>query len=247
MVNLEDRVGSVGRPAPGTKAVLIRYDVEREDYVRDEAGRVVACAEGEAGELIGRISEGRTAAGRFEGYTSREESEKKILRDVFKTGDAWFRTGDLMRRAQGYYFVDRIGDTFRWKGENVSTQDVAEAIDLFEGVELCAVYGVEVPGGDGRAGMAAVVMRDRGEPDGAALYAHVAEMLPAYARPAFVRIQRAPELTSTLKLRKVELQRQGFEPARVSDPLFYRDDGRRAYLPLTQEVNDAIAAGTLRL
>src|SRR5262249_59308320 len=113
----------------------------------------------EPGEALGPISDGRSnAGGRFEGYTGRTESERKILRDVFKPGDAWFRTGDLMRKdaAGFFYFVDRLGDTFRWKGENVSTSEVAEAITSFPGVADATVYGVAVPGADGRAGMAAV-------------------------------------------------------------------------------------------
>jgi fatty-acyl-CoA synthase len=248
MVNLDDRVGSVGKPAPAMKAALVRYDVERDELVRTPDGGIVTCEVGEAGELLGGITGGRTAAGRFEGYTSKEASEKKILRDAFKKGDAWFRTGDLMRRdAEGYYyFVDRIGDTFRWKGENVSTQEVADAIGELPGVELSAVYGVELPGAEGRIGMAALRMREGVELDDAALFARVEEALPGYARPAFVRLLEAPDLTGTFKIRKVGLQREGFDPKTISDPLLYRDDAQRRYLPLLPEVADRIRAGTLR-
>jgi fatty-acyl-CoA synthase len=248
LVNLEGRVGSVGRPAPGTKLALIRYDVTRDAHPRDSAGRCIPCGVGEPGELVGRISHGRTAAGRFEGYTSAEASERKVLRDAFQPGDAWFRTGDLLRRdADGfYYFVDRIGDTFRWKGENVSTQEVSEALATVPGVLLCAVYGVELPGADGRAGMAALVLQQGASLDGDALYRHAREKLPAYARPAFVRLQREPDLTGTFKIRKLELQRQGFDPESVSEPLYYRDDERRAYLPLTPAVHARVRAGGLR-
>lgn len=250
MVNLEDRVGSVGRPVPGTRVALVRYDVAGEEHVRDADGRCVPCAVGEPGELIGEIRDGRTAAGRFEGYTSEKDTEKKVLRGVFRPGDRWFRTGDLLRRdAQGfYYFVDRIGDTFRWKGENVSTQEVAEALTRRPEIELCAVYGVEVPGCDGRAGMAALVLHDGGPAfDGAALYAHVTDALPAYARPAFLRVQSRPELTATYKLRKVELQAEGFDPDRVSDPLYYRDDATACFRPVTPKVLAALHSGDLKL
>jgi len=248
MVNLDDRVGSVGKPAPAMKAALVRYDVERDEHVRDEGGRLVPCEVGEVGELLGGISGGRTAAGRFEGYTSKDASEKKILRDAFKQGDAWFRTGDLMRRDEEgyYYFVDRIGDTFRWKGENVSTQEVADAIGELAGVELSAVYGVELPGAEGRVGMAALRMHEGAELDDAALYARVEEALPAYARPAFVRLLQAPDLTGTFKIRKVGLQREGFDPKTIADPLLYRDDARRRYLPLLPEIADRIRAGSMR-
>jgi fatty-acyl-CoA synthase len=248
MVNLEGQVGSVGRPAPGTRVELVRYDVAGDAHVRDAGGHCLPCGDCEPGELIGEIREGRTAAGRFEGYTSKEASEKKVLRDVFAPGDRWFRTGDLLRRdAEGfYYFVDRIGDTFRWKGENVSTQEVAEALTRRPEVELCAVYGVEVPGCEGRAGMAALVL---GEPafDASALYAHVRETLPAYARPAFLRLQPQAALTATFKLRKVELQAEGFDPDRVADPLYYRDDACERYELLTPDVAAGIRSGALKL
>jgi fatty-acyl-CoA synthase len=248
MVNLAGRAGSVGKAAPGTKIALVRFDVDRDAPVRDARGRCIACEVGEPGELLGRISEGRTAAGRFEGYTSREATEKKILRDVFAPGDAWFRTGDLLSRdADGYYyFVDRIGDTFRWKGENVSTQQVAEAVGGEPGVALCAAYGIAVPGADGRAGMAAVVLDPGAVLDGASLYARVERELPAYARPVFLRVSDAPDLTGTFKLRKVELQKQGFDPSASSDPILYRDDERRAYWPLDAGVHQRIASGALR-
>ena len=213
MVNLQGRAGSVGKPFPGMKIALVRYDTERDEVVRGADGRCQRCDTGEPGELLGHIAEGRSAAGRFEGYTSREATEKKILRNVFEEGDAWFRTGDLLRfDDEGfYYFVDRIGDTFRWKGENVSTQEVAEAMTSQPGVHLCAVYGVEVPGADGRAGMAAVTLEADTRLDGEALYYGLENALPNYARPAFVRIQQKPELTGTFKLRKVELQQQGYD------------------------------------
>jgi fatty-acyl-CoA synthase len=249
MVNLAGRVGSVGRPAPGLKVALVRFDPEREAPLRDAAGRCIPCAEGEPGELLGRISEGRTAAGRFEGYTSREASEKKVLRDVFSPGDAWFRSGDLLRRdADGYYhFVDRIGDTFRWKGENVSTEEVARALDALPAVAQSVVYGVEVPGAEGRAGMAALVLRDGEAFDGEALWAHVEKALPPFARPAFVRLPAGLETTTTLKLKKGPLREAGFDPARISDPLFVRDDARRAFVPLGPVEAAAIRSGALRL
>jgi fatty-acyl-CoA synthase len=248
MVNLQGRTGSVGKAPPGIDVALVRFDVEHGEVVRGPDGRCERCDLGEPGELLGRIKEGRSAAGRFEGYTSREATEKKILRDVFDEGDAWFRTGDLLSRdADGYYyFVDRIGDTFRWKGENVSTQEVAEAVTAQPGVELCAVYGVEVPGAEGRAGMAAVVLEPGANFDGEAFFRAIEAALPAYARPAFVRIQAAPEMTGTFKLRKVELQEQGFDCGASTDPILYRDDGRRAYLPVDADVVSRIERGEVR-
>ncbi len=252
LLNLDNKVGSVGRIP--TKllmdARLVRYDVERDEHLRSADGRLVECAAGEVGELIGALPrrEGDNR-GRFEGYTSKEATERKILRNAFSDGDSFFRTGDLLKQdAAGYfYFIDRIGDTFRWKGENVSTQEVAEAASAFPGVELANVYGVEVPGGDGRAGMAALVVSDARSFDTRAFYEHALSSLPSYAVPVFLRLQTEAEVTGTFKLRKVELQREGWDPAKLADPLFIRDDAARAYLPLDSERHAAVAAGEIRL
>src|ERR1700742_39686 len=187
--------------------------------VRLPGGLCIECLTNEVGEAIGGISK---RAGRdFEGYTKASETEKKILRDVFRKGDAWFRTGDLMRRdEQGYFFfVDRIGDTFRWKGENVATSEVAEALSAIAGIKEANVYGVTVPGMDGRAGMAALVV------DGAFDITTLAEKLEGhlapYARPVFLRLQPQIDVTGTFKQRKVDLVREGFDPSTISDPLYW--------------------------
>jgi fatty-acyl-CoA synthase len=252
MLNLDNKVGSVGRIPSRLlmDARLVRYDVEGDEHLRDASGRLVECKAGEVGELIGALP--RKAGdnrGRFEGYTSKEATERKILRNAFQEGDSFFRTGDLLKQdAHGYYyFVDRIGDTFRWKGENVSTQEVAEAVSAYPGVELANVYGVEVPGSDGRAGMAALVHSDPKVFDGRVFYAHVVSALPSYAVPVFLRLQVEAEVTGTFKLRKVELQREGWDPSRLSDPLYVRDDATRAYVLLDRERHRAIAAGDVRL
>jgi fatty-acyl-CoA synthase len=248
LVNLEGRPGSVGRLMPGMKAALIRYDIEADQPVRGPNGLCVECETGEPGELLGFIVEGRTAVGRFEGYTSEEATKKKILRDVLAKGDAWFRSGDLLRRdSEGFfYFVDRLGDTFRWKGENVSTQEVAEAASGHASIELAVAYGVEVPGADGRAGMVSVVQTAGAEFDGPGLYRRIEAGLPAYARPAFIRVQDDVEITGTFKVRKLDLQREGFDPTVVTDPLYYRDDEKRSFLPLDPAVHTRILEQEIR-
>jgi fatty-acyl-CoA synthase len=252
LLNRDNAVGSVGRVLlkPLSNARIVRYDVENDTHPRDREGFFVECAPGEVGEMIGRLPRSsQIAVGRFEGYTSGADTERKTLREVFRRGDAWFRTGDLLRRdARGYYyFVDRIGDTYRWKGENVSTQEVAELLGAFPGVQVVNVYGVRVPGHDGRAGMAAVVLRAGASFDGAAFHAFVAGRLPRYAAPAFVRLQGEADLTGTFKLRKFDLQKQGFDPRAVADPLFVRDDAALAYVPLTRELHDAVCASRFAL
>jgi fatty-acyl-CoA synthase len=238
VINLDNRPGSIGR-IPFRylhNGRLIRYDADMDTHPRDPRGFCIECRPGEVGEFIGHIRESRdTGARRFEGYLSAEDTERKILRDVFQPGDRWFRTGDLLREDEdGYfYFVDRVGDTFRWRSENVSTQEVGAILGACPGVETANVYGVEVPGEDGRAGMAALVLREGAAFDGAALFAYAGENLPRYAAPLFVRLCQEADVTGSLKLRKVDLQREGYDPERVKDPLFVRDEEARTYSPLT--------------
>jgi fatty-acyl-CoA synthase len=176
-----------------------------------------------------------------------QETEKKILRDAFSKGDAWFRTADLMRRdSHGYfYFVDRTGDTFRWKGENVATSEVAEALSVFPGIKEANVYGVEVPGGDGKAGMAALVTTPLF--DLTALSSYLEKNLPSFARPMFLRFQREIEVTSTFKQRKIELQKQGFDPTLIQDPLYVRVASAAHYTQLTPELYQDICEGKVKL
>ena len=247
LINLDNKPGSVGR-IPFKKlhnGRLIRYDIETDTHPRNAEGFCIECTPDEIGEFIGRIRAAKdTGVRRFEGYTSEAETERKILRNVFETGDAWFRSGDLLRRdADDYfYFVDRIGDTFRWKSENVSTQEVAAILNTFPGVEIANVYGVEVPGEAGRAGMVALVLQDGVRFDGNAFYAFTEQHLPRYAAPLFVRLPKEADVTGTFKLRKVDLKREGYDPRRVKDPLYVRDDHARAYVPLTAERADRVGA-----
>jgi fatty-acyl-CoA synthase len=237
LINVDNKIGACGRIPFRERhnGRLIRWDPETETHPRDAAGFCVECAPGEVGEFIGMIPNlPNSGAGRFEGYTSAEDTERKILRGVFQVGDAWYRSGDLLSRDADdyYYFVDRIGDTFRWKSENVSTQEVADALAGFPGLESANVYGVTVPGAEGRAGMAALVLTAPDAFDASAFYQFTAERLPSYAAPVYVRLVRQADVTTTFKLRKVDLQRDGFDPARVTDPLYVRDDKTRTYVRL---------------
>jgi fatty-acyl-CoA synthase len=247
LINLDNRVGAVGRMPQALRTAagvhIVRYDVERAEPVRDEGGHCVRCAPGEVGEAIGRIS----PLTRFEGYSDPEETERKILRDVFRDGDAYFRTGDLLScDEEGYfYFIDRIGDTFRWKGENVSTTEVAEVLGVLPAVREATVYGVPVPGVEGRAGMAAVVLE--GELDAGALARAVVEGLPAYARPLFPRICERIDATGTFKQLKRALIDEGYDPARVDDPLYFLDAAATTYRLLDDDAHRRIVSGDLRL
>jgi fatty-acyl-CoA synthase len=251
LFNVEGKPGAIGRiPSFLTHrfpAAIVRFDVETGAPLRGADGLCIRSRAGEVGEALGRIGEIKGGGGRFEGYTSAAETEKKVLRDVFAAGDAWFRTGDLMMRdAEGYFhFVDRIGDTFRWKGENVATLEIAEAVAPCPGITDVSIYGVTVPGHDGRAGMAAVVAGDGF--DLADLYEHLRQRLPAYAVPLFIRVLPALSLTETFKQKKQELVRDGFDPSRVTDPLFFRDVSVGAYVPLDIALFVKIVNGEVRL
>ncbi len=250
LVNVEGKVGSIGRVPPVLAhrfpAAIVRFDVEAGAPARGADGFCRRAATDEVGEAVGRVGDG-AGAGSFEGYTSRADSDAKVLRDVFVPGDRWFRTGDLMRRdaAGFFYFVDRVGDTFRWKGENVATSEVAEALMGLPGVVEATVYGVAVAGHDGRAGMAALVVGEGFALP--ALRAHLAARLPAYARPVFLRLQASIAATDTFKQRKAPLVGEGFDPARVADPLFVEDRAAGAYVPLDAATYERIGAGALRL
>lgn len=249
LYNVEGEPGAIGRIpsflAAHQQLRLVRYDAAADAPMRGEDGFCVACAADEPGEAIARIAAKDGAD--FDGYLDRVASEKKILRDVFAPGDAWMRSGDLMRRdARGfYYFVDRVGDTFRWKGENVATAEVAQALAAFPGVLDVNVYGVEIPGRDGRAGMAALVVDDRFEI--AALRAHVAARLPAYARPLFVRLSPTLAVTETFKHKKLELSREGFNPKTIDAPLYFAAFDSPIYVPLDAALYERIVSGAAPL
>ena len=250
LYNVEGRVGAIGRIPPllahRFPASIVKVDAEHGAPLRDDNGLCIACARGEVGEAIGRIGTADEGGGRFEGYTDQGETEKKVLRDVFAKGDAWFRTGDLMRLdEQGFFhFVDRVGDTFRWKGENVATSEVNDAIRECAGVLDATTYGVEVVNTDGRAGMTAIVVGAGF--DFKAFADHLARRLPPYAHPLFVRVSGSLESTETFKQKKHALAREGFDPALVSDPLFFRDPKTGCYLRLEAPTFARIAASEIR-
>ncbi len=248
MFNYDGKPGAIGRIPSWLKkrfnVKLVQFDTDTEQPIRSVQGRCVECRAGEIGEAIGLI--GSDARSNYSGYADKSSTEKKVLHDVFTTGDAWFRTGDLMRQdEEGYfYFIDRVGDTFRWKGENVSTGEVAGALSVAPGVIEANVYGVEVQGADGRAGMAALVTGEGF--DLAHLQAEVDAHLPSYARPLFIRLQPQIEITGTFKYRKVDLIADGFNPGVINDPLYFRNPDQ-GYIPLTEALYREICEGRIRI
>ncbi|MEW6438376.1 MAG: long-chain-acyl-CoA synthetase [Pseudomonadota bacterium] len=249
LINVEGEPGAIGRVPPFLAhrfpSALVKFDTTRGAPIRDAQGLCLPCARGETGEAIGKIGAGSETGARFEGYTNKGDSEAKVLRNVFTPGDAWFRTGDLMRQDDKgfFYFVDRIGDTFRWKGENVSTFEVAEVLAACPGVAEATAYGVLIPGADGRAGMATLVTGEGF--DLGMLHKHIAARLPPYARPLFLRLSQEIATTDTFKQKKAQLAHEGFDPGKIADALYF-DDGR-AYVRLDAALFAKINAGTLRL
>jgi fatty-acyl-CoA synthase len=250
LFNIRGKRGAIGHIPPYLthrfSPLLVVTDIETTDPARNELGLCIPCASNQVGEALGQIVDDASNSGsRFEGYTSAEASEKKILRDVMEPGDRWFRTGDLMRRDEKgyYYFVDRIGDTFRRKGENVATSEVAEVICGFSGVQHANVYGVAVPGVEGRVGMATLVIDQVLDMTG--LRKHLAGRLPAYARPAFLRIREQVDLTGTFKYSKTDLVREGYDPQACADLLYF--DNADEFIPLDKELYERIQGGEFRL
>ncbi|GFS03074.1 long-chain fatty acid transport protein 4 [Elysia marginata] len=251
IVNFENKVGAVGfttRIAPFLYPItLVKVDPSTNNIVRDSSGVCVLAKPGEPGELVGKIVKGNPVR-EFDGYLDSKASSKKIITDVFRKGDQAFSTGDiLVMDDYGYmYFRDRTGDTFRWRGENVSTNEVEAVISNAIGLNDAVVYGVEVPGNEGKAGMAAIV-DEKGEVDVNKLGASLARSLPPYARPLFVRFIPVADTTGTFKLSKTKLRDEGFDVQHVRDPMFFLNPKTKLYEPLTDTVFRDIQAMSIRL
>eukprot|EP01097_Dermamoeba_algensis_P010533 TRINITY_DN7847_c0_g1_i1.p1 TRINITY_DN7847_c0_g1~~TRINITY_DN7847_c0_g1_i1.p1 ORF type:complete len:632 (-),score=97.89 TRINITY_DN7847_c0_g1_i1:169-2064(-) len=240
--NNVNHTGAVGFLTPLLQkfypAKVIRFDVETGEIVRGPDGFCIAAKPNEAGELVGLVKESDPVS-YFRGYTDSRATEKKIIRNVFKKGDCYFRTGDLMKidEAGAVYFIDRIGDTFRWKGENVSTTEIAEVLGSHPDIAEANVYGVHIPRHEGRVGMALIIPRDSQKPiDLGSIYLHVKKNLPSYASPMFLRIGQQMEITSTFKHKKTDLIVEGFNPDTIGDPLYFRDDTQHRYVRLDRDL-----------
>ena len=243
MLNKDCTVGTTSVPI-----ALVKYDVDADEIVCDDNGYCIEVPDGEPGLLLGKITE-RTA---FEGYTSEKDTESKILRNTFEAGDKWFNTGDMMKTVDvgfslglpHFQFVDRVGDTFRWKSENVSTNEVGEIINAHAQIDFCNVYGVEITNADGRAGMASLVLAEGIKTlDLESFSAYVNAHLPSYARPVFLRIQNELDTTGTFKMVKGELRKEGYDLEQVKDPLFVLKPRSALYETLKPDFAAILKAG----
>ncbi|KAL3225408.1 hypothetical protein MRX96_025836 [Rhipicephalus microplus] len=210
-------------------------------------GSAFPCEPDEVGELVGRIVRDDHIHS-FDGYANKAATSKKVYKDVFKKGDLAFASGDLLVMDEfGYlFFKDRTGDTFRWKGENVSTSEVEGVVARIAGLTDCAIYGVEIPGSEGKAGMAAICDPE-GKLDLKAFLRDVRNALPAYAIPLFIRVVKDLEATGTYKIKKVDLQKQQYDIDLIDDPMYFLDLIANEYVPLTREVYEKIQKGEARV
>jgi len=282
LINNFNKPGVVGWIPPIAKLIypvrLVSFDPVTEKPVRDpRTGRCIECGVGETGELVARI-DSHDPLRSFDGYTSMKDTEEKVLKGVFKEGDRWFRSGDLLRAdEEGFlYFVDRVGDTFRWKGENVATTEVQAIMSHFQPRQLSAskglvnmkdinVYGVSVQGNDGRAGMACITLERQGSDHGMeddqgtttpvsesdfdmdGLFSYLQSQLPPYQNPLFLRFQQQMDMTGTFKHKKADLVREGFDPSIISDALYFRHDAQRRYVRIDPQLYEAIQQGRIRV
>jgi acyl-CoA synthetase (AMP-forming)/AMP-acid ligase II len=238
LVNLEGRPGMIGRLVlPGI--AIVRCDPLTGEIVRNRAGRCESVAVGQRGLLLGRIN--RLTS--FDGYLDRAATRKKIVRDVFRKGDAYFNTGDVVQLHPDSWvsFADRVGDTFRWKGENVSTEEVAEILSHAKGLQEANVYGVPVNGTEGRVGMASVVVASGFDLNAFARY--VTNNLASYQRPYFLRMVPDMRVTGTFKHQKHDYRNEGYDPSRVTDPLYYFDGSQ--YVPIDDGLYNRLTAGEI--
>ncbi|XP_065139938.2 long-chain fatty acid transport protein 2 [Paramisgurnus dabryanus] len=249
-VNYAGQIGAVGRVSYLHRKLfpysLIQYDTERDEPVRDSKGLCVEVPKGQTGLLVSKITE----IAPFVGYAQNErQTEKKRLRDVLKSGDVYFNSGDLLKidGDNFIYFQDRVGDTFRWKGENVATTEVSDIIGFLDFVEEVNVYGVKIPGHEGRIGMAAMKIRDGMEFERTKMFNHVRRFLPTYAQPRFIRLQSCMEVTRTFKQIKLKLVEDGFNPTVTSDSMYFLCESEKTYVSLTPFIYQQILTGSIKL
>ncbi|XDV52721.1 hypothetical protein PO909_021399 [Leuciscus waleckii] len=249
-LNFAGKIGAVGRVNYLHKKLypysLVKFDQEQEEPVRNANGFCIKVAKGETGLLVSQI----TQKAQFAGYArDPKQTEKKKLYNVFEKGDVYFNSGDLFKidRENFIYFQDRVGDTFRWKGENVSTNEVSDILTNATSIEEANVYGVAVPGYEGRIGMSTVTLKKDHQFECDGIFSHVTTYLPSYARPRFIRIQDSLAVTCTFKQLKGKLVEEGFNPAAISDPLFILDEKVNSYRPMTHDTYQSILEGHFRL
>ncbi len=248
LININGVPGMIGKLSSAgvvRMGEVARYDPQKGEVVRNDRGFVVKCRPGETGMFLAKIDDRSP----FSGYKgNRKATSEKIIENVFRKGDRYFISGDLFKLHKGDYvsFVDRLGDSFKWKGELVATNEVADILNRFGGIEDCNVYGVTVQGAEGRCGMAALTLLPGNGFDWKDFAAYVEANLPVYARPYFVRVRGEKDATSTFKQVKISLQNEGFDPGIVGDPLYFLDPQKWTYREIVPELYRDIQSGAIK-
>lgn len=260
LVNISNKLGAVGRMSPLLKLTVpsefVLYDQENEDVVRNKDGLCVLAPLDSPGLLLLKLNEKRRMT--FEGYKGKEsERKKKLVYDVIVPGDCYINTGDAFTRDTDYfvYFSDRLGDTFRWKGENVSTTEVGNILVELDFLTDACVYGVQIADNEGKAGMAALSLKQPFKTDHLGLsqdhlkaIAKISEKhLPPYARPRFLRVVKEFEYTSTFKQSKLKLKQEGYDLAKVASPLYYLNCKDNTYNAMSKEIQEKINSGVIKM
>lgn len=244
-MNLLNKDQTIGMT--NNKIELLEYDIGENKLKKDIDGNFIRVKENQPGLALVEI--GPNAI--FNGYTDKKASDEKIFRNVFNDGDSWFNTGDILKTMdvgfalgrKHYQFVDRVGDTFRWKSENVSTNEVAEILNLFNQVNMANVYGVKIPKSEGRAGMVAFNCELK-EFKWSDFSKFVAEKLPKYAQPIFIRIIKELETTGTFKLKKNDLREEAYHLDKIKgDQIYIKKPGNSSYEVLDKSYYDIIMSG----
>jgi len=222
---------------------IVKYDIEKDEPWRDKYNHMIKVEPGEIGLLIGQID-----SDSFYLYKDKKATEKKVFRDVFIEGDAWVTSGDLLRDIgfRHAIFADRLGDTYRWKGENVSTEEMEIIINTFDQIEYSCAYGVLIPETEGRAGMISFIKKGEDEFNFDKFSEFINNRIPAYAIPIFIRIKKEFVTTATDKIQKIQLKQEGYNITEVEDPIYILLPGSSKYIPLTKEIYDGVITGKYR-
>ncbi|MBA7543781.1 Long-chain-fatty-acid--CoA ligase FadD17 [subsurface metagenome] len=244
LFNVEEVPGMIGRSYIPGLIIAVNVDEETGEFYKDDRGFLIECNSGETGMMLAKIEENSA----FLGYKDEKKTNQRVLRNVLEEGDVYFNTGDLVNLHDDNWvsFVDRYGDTFRWKGENVSTMEVESILNSFGRFEMCNVYGVEIPNTDGKAGMICIKLDDKLSFDTDSFSHFVAENLPKYSIPLFIRIKDDLEFTGTHKLRKVNLRKQGYNINTIKDQLYVWDSTSNRYKIFDREKYQNLMNGTFK-
>jgi len=247
LLNLKGKPGMIGkiRTAGVKMGEVARYDVENEQFIRNSKGFIEKCRVGERGMFLPKIS----SLSPFSGYkNNKKATSEKIIENAFKKGDRYFVSGDLVQLHKGSYlsFVDRLGDTFKWKGEVVATNEVADILNKFGHIEDCNVYGVQVENTEGRCGMASITPLPGSKIDLNSFASYIIENLPVYSWPYFLRLRDSADTTSSFKQIKTNLQKEGFNPDIVNDPLYFLHPEKKTFVQLSSNIYTQIQKGMIR-